>query len=109
MHGTKERTLRYKRTKNTQLKFCKTMTLPCLMYGSEILAQKKRRKATGSRRDAVHTITGYTVLDKERSCGIRSQLGMRKLNKQVYEGEKHWLEQLQRLPSERAPRNYRKS
>jgi hypothetical protein len=47
---------------------------------------------------------GYTVEDKEWSDEIRPQLGMRKLGKQTHERKETWLEYLQRMPSERAPK-----
>jgi hypothetical protein len=72
----KKISLGHRTRKNAQFKLYKTMALPCLMYGSEMLTQKNRRKTIGSR-----YVTGYTVWDKERSGDVRSQLGMRKLDK----------------------------
>jgi hypothetical protein len=47
-------------------------------------------------------LVGYNHWDKERRVEIRSQLRMRKLDKQVHERNKNWLEHLQRMPSERS-------
>jgi hypothetical protein len=91
MRGTTKRTLRHKSRKRMQLKFYKTVTLPCLICDSEIFTRKKWRKTNRSRRYAVPTVCNR---DKERSGAIRSQLGMRKLDKHT---EKNWLERLQRM------------
>jgi hypothetical protein len=49
-------------------------------------------------------VAGCTVWDRERSDEMRSQLGMRKLDKQMYERKTNWLQFRQRMPSERAPK-----
>jgi hypothetical protein len=46
------------------------------------------------------------VWDKERGDRIRSHLGMRKLDKQIHERKKNWLEHLPRILSERAPKEF---
>jgi hypothetical protein len=48
----------------------------------------------------------YTLWDKERIDEIRSQLGMRKLDTQIHERKKNWLEHQQRMPSERASKQF---
>jgi hypothetical protein len=47
-------------------------------------------------------VAGYILWDKERSDQIRSQLIMRKWNKQTHERKRNWLEHLQRMSSEGA-------
>jgi hypothetical protein len=43
---------------------------------------------------------GYTAWDKGKSDEMRSQLGMRKFDKQIRERKKNRLEHLQGMPSE---------
>jgi hypothetical protein len=43
-------------------------------------------------------VAGYTLWDKKRIDEIRKQLGMRKLDKQIHERKKSWLQHLQRMP-----------
>jgi hypothetical protein len=92
MCGAITRTLGHKTRKYTQSVFLKTMELPCLTYGSEIWALKRtdeRRLEPAGLRFLRH-VSGYTAWDKERNDGIRSQLGMRKLDKQIYDRKKNW-------------------
>jgi hypothetical protein len=67
-----KRTLRHKTKKDTQLKFYKTMALPCLMYGSELLILRRtdERQLKTAKLPFLLSVAGYTVWDKERSDGI---------------------------------------
>jgi hypothetical protein len=49
-------------------------------------------------------VAGCTLWDKEKSNEIRSQLGMRKLDKQIHERNKNRLEHLQRMSSGNTPK-----
>lgn len=49
-------------------------------------------------------VAGYTVWDKEKGDETGSQLEMRKSDKQIDERKKNWLQNLQRMPSERVPK-----
>jgi hypothetical protein len=49
-------------------------------------------------------VAGYILWDKEESDEVMAQLGMRKLDKQLYNGIANWLEYLQKISSERAPK-----
>jgi hypothetical protein len=51
-------------------------------------------------------VAGYTLWDKRRSDEMRSQLRMRKLDKQIHGRKKHGLEHLQRMQSERTPKRH---
>jgi hypothetical protein len=42
--------------------------------------------------------------EKKRREKIRSQLGTRKLSKQIHERKRNWLKHLQRISSERVPK-----
>jgi hypothetical protein len=95
MRGAIKRTLGHKTRKCKQSEFHKTMELPCLTYGSEIWALKttdERRLEEAEMRFLGH-VSGYAVWDEERSEGIMSQLGMKKLDKQIrigYVRKKQW-------------------
>jgi hypothetical protein len=56
MYGTIKITLGHKTRKDRQLKVCKTMALPCLMYGKETWTQMNRRETAGSSRDEVSAV-----------------------------------------------------
>jgi hypothetical protein len=60
-----------------------------MMYGSETwtLRTDERRLEAVEVRFLLH-VAGYTLWDKERSDKVRSQLGMRKLDKQIHERKK---------------------
>jgi hypothetical protein len=85
--GTIKVTVDTKQGEITQLKFCKTRILSCLMYGSETWTDERRLEAAEIAVPTVCT-AGYTVWDNERSDRVRSQLGMRKLDKQIHEKKK---------------------
>jgi hypothetical protein len=77
------------------LKFYVTMALPCLMYGSETWALRTDETRLGaSDMRFLRHVAGYTVWEKERSDEIRSQQGMRKLEKQIHERKQNWPEHL---------------
>jgi hypothetical protein len=98
-------TLGHKTRKETQLKLHKEMALPCLTCGSEswTLRITNERRLGAPEMRFLQYVASYTVWDKERSNGIRSQVGMRKLDKQIRERKKNWLQHLQKMPSEIAP------
>jgi hypothetical protein len=80
------------------------MALPCLLYGNEIWTLKRTdyRELEVAEMLFLRYVAGYTLWDKERRDEIRSQLGMKKTDKQIQERKKNWQEHLQSMPSERA-------
>lgn len=109
MFGAMKRTLGHKTRTYKKSVFHKTTELPCLTYGSEIWVLKRtdeRRLETAEMRFLRH-VSGYTVCDEEWSEGSMSQLGMKKLDKQIrilYDRKKNWRYHLQVVPSETAPK-----
>jgi hypothetical protein len=84
-------------TQNTgrqKLKFYETTALPCLMYGSETWTLRR----TDETRLEVWHVAGYALWGKKRSDEMRSQPGMRKLDKQIHERKKNWLEHQHWIP-----------
>jgi hypothetical protein len=49
-------------------------------------------------------VAGYTERDNERSDDIKSHLRMRNLEKQMQEWKQFWLDHLQRMSSEKTPK-----
>jgi hypothetical protein len=106
MCGAIERTSGHKIRKDMTLKFYKSKAPPYLMYDSETwtLRRPDDRRPEAAEMRFLRCVAGYTLWDKGSSDGLRSQLGMKKLDKQIRERKTNWLELLQRMPSERAPK-----
>ena len=73
MCGTISRTLKRKTQLSTQIKFCKVMEVPVLMYGSEnwSLHRSEKMKIEAAEMRFLRPTAGYTHLDKKRSSDIR--------------------------------------
>jgi hypothetical protein len=76
------------------------------LYGSETWTVRRtdKRGLEAAEMRFLRYVAGYTLWDKERRDETRSQLGRMKFDIQVHKREKDWLEHLQRMPSERAPK-----
>ena len=87
MNGTIARTLGGKASKQTMIKFYKTMSIPSLMYGSETwtVTKYKERKITSAEMRFLRKVQGVTLLDYQRSDAIRNSLKLEPVNQLIRE------------------------
>lgn len=92
-----KRNLGHKTWKNKELKFSKTMALLCLMLTRALRGMDERRLEAAD-------VQQVTAWDKKSSAGLRPPILTTKLDKQIHERKKNWLEHLQEILSEGAPK-----
>ena len=100
-----KRTLKNTR-KETLLKFYKVMAVPLILYGSEFwtLTKAQERRIEAVEMKFPTSVAGYTRLDMRRNEDIREELNIFKLKDKIKEYRVNWLEHVERMDRERAPK-----
>ena len=76
MYGAIRRTLKNKTRKDTQLKFCRVMAVPMLLYGTESWITRKRDKnrIQAAEMKFLRSAKGCSEQDRFRNEEIREEL-----------------------------------
>lgn len=104
--GTINRCLRNKTTRETKLKFYKTVAVPTLIYGSETwpLTKQEERKIEAAEMRFLRRVAGVTLRDQKRSEDIRNELNIFRLNDKIKTNKYNWFQHVTRMDENRFPK-----
>jgi hypothetical protein len=104
--GTIHRTLKNKTRKEKRLQFYKTMTVPALMYVSEIWVPTKKVQ-TGiqiTEMNFLRKTKGCTKLDHVTNGMIRTELNISPVNDTIEQYRNNWFQHINRMQDTRLPK-----
>ena len=104
--GSIDKFLRNKTTKETRLKFYKTVAVPTLMHGSEswVTNTKHKQIIQTAEMKFLRSVKRCSRLDRIRNENIREELKIYNLNERIEENREKWKEHLNRMENERIPK-----
>ena len=105
--GAIHRTLKYKTSKDTKLKFkLETMAVPVAQYGSEtwVFSQRDRAKVTSAVIIFLRSFKKCTSLARISNAWIRRELQIFKLQGRIIECRANWCKHLGRMKQDRLPK-----
>jgi endonuclease/exonuclease/phosphatase family metal-dependent hydrolase len=104
--GTIHRALKNNATKETRIKFYKTMAAPTLLYGSEtwVLSKRDESRLQASEMRFLRGTYGCSREDRYRNTDIRAQLNIFSIKDKISENRNGWFEHVNRMDSNRIPK-----
>ena len=104
--GTIRKHLKKTRT-DTQMKFCKDVARPTLLYGSEswVTTTRDMTRPEAAEMRFLRSDKGYTRLDKIRSEVIRKELEISGIQNVRSKHKQNWINHLERMDNTRLPKH----
>jgi len=99
--------LDHKKTlRKTRLKLYNTLTLPVLLYGSEIwtVIASDARRITAADMEYMRRTAGYTWTDYKTNAQIAKELKITPVLDKLLEYKRCWIQHVNRMPRNRLPR-----
>ena len=92
--------------KETKLRIHNITAKAALKFGSEACVLKKReeQRLEGAQMTFLRHLIGITKLDKEKNQSIREKTGAQKIVEEIRQYQKKWLQHLQRMDTNRIPK-----
>jgi len=92
--------------KETKLRIHNITAKAALKFGSESCVLKKReeQRLEGAQMTFLRHLIGITKLDKEKNQSIREKTGAQKIVEEIRQYQKKWLQHLQRMDTNRIPK-----